>query len=128
MTPLHPHGARPETPSTPLLRLLGGAALLVAAAAVALTVPPRALFAMALLGLLVGAVTRVGVWVLGERTGRVATAVAIRAGAGAAGVALGVGGMAVLLGPATPDVLATAIVVTILYLATTRGGRLTGLR
>lgn len=126
MTPPHTSGARPETPSTPLLPLLGGAALLTVAATVALTLPAPALLATALLGLLVGAVTRVGLWILGDRTGRDATALAARAGAGASGSVLGVGGLALLLGPATPDVLATAIVVTILYLAATRGPEVLG--
>lgn len=114
--------------TTRLLPILGWVVLLTTAAAVALTLPARALFALALLGLIVGAVSRVGLWVLGERTGRDATALAVRAGTGAAGAVLGVGGLALLLGPATPDVLATVIVVTVLYLVTTRGAGLIGRR
>ena len=128
MTPPHTPGIRPETPATPLSTLLGRTVLLTTAATVALVLPAPALLATALLGLFVGAVTRVGLWILDEHPTRAATALAVRAGAGAAGAALGVAGLALLLGPATPEVVATAIAVTLLYLATTRGTAAVGVR
>ncbi|MBW0102603.1 hypothetical protein [Pseudonocardia sp. KRD291] len=119
-------GAAPGTPPTTFLPVLGWLALMIVATAVAIALPARALVPLLLLGLFVGGVTRVGIWVVGNRSGAAATATAARAGAGATATGLGVAGLTLLVGPATPDVLAGAILVTGLYLALTRIGLFLG--
>ena len=120
-----PHPAfRPGAFLPTALLVLGTTTGLAVAAAVGLALPGRALVAIATLGLLVGALTRTGLWLVGRRTGRDADVLAVLAGSGTMAAALALAGLVLLLGAASVDVLATTFAVAALYLALTRAGTL----
>ncbi|MDN5916960.1 MAG: hypothetical protein L0I76_17950 [Pseudonocardia sp.] len=114
------HPGTPAVPTRPAAHLALAGAALLPAAAVAAVLPGRALLALAVLALFAAAVTRTGLWVVGDRTGRAATVLAARTGGIAALAGLGLAGLALLLGPATVDVLAGLILVGVLYRWVTR--------
>jgi hypothetical protein len=75
------------------------------------------LWVLVLLGLFVTAVTRTGLWFLGERTAQDATTLALRAGGAAVLAGLGLIGLMRLIGPATVTVLPVLLLLACSYLA-----------
>lgn len=98
---------------------LSGAVALAAAFTVALS----AVLVLLLLGLFVTAVTRTGLWFIGEVRGEDATILALRAGRTTLLAGLALTSLLQLLGPATVLVLAAVIGLTCVYLLHRRHAR-----